>query len=459
MKQQNQVSSTTFDSSEPSGLSLLDFWRVLVSGYRLIMGISISVTLLVPGISLLLPREFRATTTLQIERDTLKVANVQNLMPVESPLDRDFYQTQYQLLQSRSLALAVIRNMRLDKEPMLKPRVDKVLAKKPSIAGDIRKAAVERALIEIILSSLKIEPILNSRLVHVHFNSSDPVLSAKVANSYARMFIESQQQRRLQASSFAAKYLAGRLEQLRAKVDASESNLVAYSTDQKIVSVDDDKPSLSLQNLRDLNALLASAQGERIKAEAAWRQASVCDDMSVPQVLSNPLVQSLRTEQADMVDEYQQKLSMFKPQYPEMQRLKAKIEENSHQIKAEVLNIRQSLKTQYETTLLQERLFNERIAVLEKDELDLQTRLIRYNMLKREAATDRQLYDALLQRYKEISALGDGASNNVMVLDPADVPTRPTSPNLLMNTVLGAIFGLFLGLTVVVVRYFLREAE
>lgn len=205
--------------------------------------------------------------------------------------------------------------------------------------------------------------------------------------------------------------------------------------------------------------MLASAQNERIRAEASWRQASIGDGLSIPQVLSNLLVQSLRTDQANMVNEYQQKLSMFKPEYPEMQRLKARIKENTKQINAEVFNIRQSLKAQYEAALRQENLLNDRIAVLEKDELDLKTRLIRYNLLEREAETDRQLYDALLQRYKEISVLGDVGSNNVTVVDAADIPSRPISPNLLMNTILGGIFGVFLGLTVAMVRYSMHGAK
>ncbi|HHW4672933.1 MAG TPA: Wzz/FepE/Etk N-terminal domain-containing protein, partial [Xylella fastidiosa subsp. pauca] len=199
----NQTSSALFHSSEPLGLNLLDYLRVLVSQYWLIIGVAIGATSLALGVSLLLPQKFRATATLQIERDVPKVMNVDNLIPVESPLDRDFYQTQYQLLQSRSLARAVIRKMNLDREPMLKPLVDKVLSKVQNLPVNTRNTAIESALIEMMLNSLKIEPILNSRLVYVHFDSHDPTLSAKVANAYAKMFIENNQQRRSNAFSFA----------------------------------------------------------------------------------------------------------------------------------------------------------------------------------------------------------------------------------------------------------------
>ncbi|WP_434990104.1 GumC family protein [Xanthomonas melonis] len=447
---------------ELADVSLMDYWRALVSQRWLIVSITVAAVVLALGITLLMPEKYRATSTLQIERDALNVVNVENLMPVESPQDRDFYQTQYQLLQSRSLARAVIREARLDQEPAFKQQVEDALAKaaaKNPEAGksvDSRQAIIERSLTDTLLAGLVVEPILNSRLVYVNYDSPDPVLAAKIANTYPKVFIVSTQQRRMKASSFATKFLAERLEQLRAKVEDSEKQLVAYSTEEQIVSVGDDKPSLPAQNLTDLNALLASAQDARIKAEAAWRQASSGDAMSLPQVLSSPLIQTLRGEQVRLTSEYQQKLSTFKPDYPEMQRLKAQIEESRRQINGEIVNVRQSLKASYDASVHQEQLLNDRIAGLRNNELDLQSRSIRYNMLKRDVDTNRQLYDALLQRYKEIGVASNVGANNVTIVDTADVPTSKTSPKLKLNLALGFIFGVFLGLAVALVRYFLR---
>jgi len=448
---------------EPVDVSLLDYWRALISQRWLIAAIALASLLLALLVTLLMPVKYRATSTLQIERDSLNVVNVDNLMPVESPQDRDFYQTQYQLLQSRSLARAVIREAKLDKEPAFKAQVDKALksatANNPEVGKslDARQAIIERSLTETLLAGLVVEPILNSRLVYINYDSPDPVLSAKIANTYAKVFIVSTQERRMKASSFATKVLAERLEQLRGKVEDSEKSLVAYSTDEQIVSVGDDKPSLPAQNLTELNAMLASAQDARIKAESAWRQAESGDGMSLPQVLSSPLIQSLRSEQVRLSTEYQQKLSTFKPDYPEMQRLKAQIEESRRQINGEVINVRQSLKAAYDASVHQEQMLNERIAGLRNNELDLQGRSIRYNMLKRDVDTNRQLYDALLQRYKEIGVASNVGANNVTIVDTADVPTSKTSPKLKLNLALGFIFGIFLGIAVALVRYFLRS--
>lgn len=450
---------------QPAEMSLRDYWHALYSQRWLIVLISAAIVVLVAVATLLITPSYRASSTLQIERDSLNVVNVESLMPVESPQDKDFYQTQYQLLQSRSLASAVIREAKLDQEPAFKPLVDeaveKVQAATRERGGEViaRQSVAERVLTPLLLAGLDIEPILNSRLVYINYDSPDPVLAAKIANTYARVFIVSNQERRLKASTFATKYLSERLAQLRGKVEDSERNLVDYSSKEKIVSVGEDKPSLPAQNLTELNALLAAAQDARIKAESAWRQASGGDGLGMPQAIANPLIQTLRAEQVKIDAEYQQKLATFKPQYPEMQRLQAQRGELQLQINREVLNVRESLKAEYAAASRQEQLLEDRIAELKNDELDLQSRSIRYNMLKREADTNRQLYDALLQRYKEISVTGNIGSNNISIVDVADVPRTPSSPKWRLNLAIGFIFGVFIALAFALLRYFLREEK
>lgn len=448
---------------DPADASLLDYWRALWGQKTLIVLVTAAVVVLVAVVTWMMTPRYRASSTLQIERDALNVVNVDSLMPVESPQDRDFYQTQYQLLQSRSLAQAVIREAKLDQEPAFKPVVDEAVEKakaaQPETGNEVvsRQTIAEKVLTPLVLAGLDIEPILNSRLVYINYDSPDPVLAAKIANAYARVFIVSNQERRMKASSFATKYLSERLEQLRGKVEESEKTLVAYSSQEKIVSVGDDKPSLPAQNLTELNALLAAAQDARIKSEADWRQAAAGDGMGVPQVVASPLIQTLRAEQVKLNAEYQQKLATFKPDYPEMQRLKSQMEEVQRQINREVLNIRQSLRGAYDAAVRQEQLLKEQIVTLKDDELDLQTRSIRYNMLKRDADTNRQLYDALLQRYKEIGVAGNVGSNNVSIVDVADVPRTPASPKTVLNLAIGFVFGLFIAIAIALVRYFLKE--
>lgn len=454
------------DYDGPITATLADFGRGILRRWWVVAGIAIIVVLVALAASLAMTPQYRATTTLQIEREAMKVVNMEDLMPTESPQDRDFYQTQYELLMSRSLARRVITKAGLGSHPVYKEKVDAALEKFESAASDAdapdkrspvsRQMLVERALTGSVLSSLKVEPVRNSRLVKLNFDSPDPELSARVVNTYANEFIASGLERRLEASTFATKYLSERLAQLKQRLEDSERNFVVFAGQEKIVSLGEDKPSLPAQNLTELNALLATAQDARIQSEAAWSQAKNASGLALPQVVSNPLIQNMLQTRGQLSAEYQQKLSTFKADYPEMLRLSSQIGDIDRQINMQATNIRASIKAQYDAARLHEQMLEQRIEQLKGDELDLQDRSIRYNMLKREADTNRQLYDGLLQRFKEIGVAGNVGANNISVVDTADVPTKPYSPRLGFNLALAGVFGVFLGLMVALLLHVLR---
>jgi GumC protein len=444
----------------PADSSLAEYWHAVYGRRWLVLIVMAAVMLAALVVSLLITPEYRATTTLQIEREALKVVNLENVVPSETPMDRDFYQTQYELLTSRSLARKVIRRAQLSLHPLYADAVATASAKFDAHAegarGTQRQAAIELALVDPVLAALQIEPVRNSRLVRIHFNSPDPRLAARVANAYAQEFIAGNLERRLEASSFARKYLSDRLAQTRQRLEDAEKRFVDFAEQERIVSVGEDKPSLPAQNLAELNALLATAQNARIKAEAAWREAERGSGTALPQVLSSPLVQSLMQTRAQLSADYQQKLATYKPDYPEMQRLSSQIAESGRQITAEVARIRASIESEYDTASRQERMLEQRIDRLKDEELDLQDRSIRYDMLKREAETSRQLYDGLLQRFKEIGVIGNVGANNISVIDPADVPTRRHSPRIAISITLAGLFGLFAGLTLALLLHLSR---
>ena len=428
-------------------INLLEYWQVLRDRRWVVIGVTAAVTLLALAVTLLMTPIYRASSTLQIERDTMKIMDVEGLTPTESPMDRDFYQTQYELLHSRSLARRVVQDLHLEKAPLFAKTlaaVDASLEGKQATPS-MKRDAHERALVDETLDAVTIEPIRNSRLVRVNFDSPDPVLSSRIANAWSDAFIASNLERRFDASSYARKYLEERLAQLKGRLEDSEKALVAFATEEQIVSVGEDKPSLSAQNLSELNAQLAQAQSARIRAEADWNQARAGDGLGMPQVVQSPLIQKLRESRSLLAAQYQEQLRTFKADYPDMRRLAGQIAETDQQIAAEVRHIRESVRSEYEAARAQESLLEGRLTGLKNDVLDLQGRSIRYNILRREAETNRQLYDGLLQRYKEIGVVGNVGANNVSMIDRADVPEKKHSPRLPLNVAVGLLLGLFAG--------------
>lgn len=440
------------DAADSDEIDLLAYWRILVKRRWTVLGAAgiVLVTALVG--TLLMTPIYRASTSLQIDRDTIRVVDVEGVQPMEGT-GADFFQTQYELLKSRALAQRVASQLGLaegDQLERLNPP-SPWQALKGLFSGDegelteAEVSAREAAATAYIMRGLTVEPVRNSRLVRVHFDSPDPEFSQRAANAIAEAFIASNLERRFDSSSYAKTYLEDRLQELKLKLEDSERQLVAFAQQEQIVSSGEGSATLSEQNLGTLNAALAEASRERIRAEARWRQAQASTGtVLLGEIGENSIIKSLQERRATLNAEYQDKLRLYKPAFPAMVQLKGQIDEVERQIGVEVGNIKSAIQAEFLAAQEQERLLNEQMTGLKNEVLDLQSRSIQYNIFKREVDTNRQLYDGLLQRYKEVGVAGGVSTNNIAVVDRAQRGYK-FKPSLSRNLALGLLAGLMLG--------------
>ncbi|MDZ4811288.1 MAG: polysaccharide biosynthesis tyrosine autokinase [Pseudomonadota bacterium] len=447
-------------------MDLRAYWRILLKRRWTVLGAWLIVLVTVLVGTLLTTPIYRAAAILQIERDTIKVVDVGSMTPLEGAGDRDFYQTQYELLKSRSLAERVVNQMGLAASgelERLKPRTMwGRLSALFSENGATRTAPVastsgaapqsapsddrQRALVNLFKEGLSIEPVRNSRLVRINYDSPDRAFSQRAANAVAETFIASNLERRFDSSSYAKGYLEERLQEFRLKLEESERNLVSFAQREQIVSVGEDSSSLSEQSLASLNGAVDKAREERIRTESRWRQAQASRGLVLyADVGSSSIIQSLQESRGKLMAEYQDKLRMYKPEYPLMLQLKGQISEIGRQTVDEIANIKAAIQADYLGAQDQERLLNEQMAAVKVEVLDLQNRSIQYNIYKREVDTNRQLYDGLLQRYKEVGVAGGVSTNNISIVDRA-IPGSKFKPSVKGNLVIGALIGLLLGI-------------
>jgi capsular exopolysaccharide synthesis family protein len=450
-------------------IDLLAYWQILLKRRWLVLGILASILALTLLVTLLTPPVYRATATLQIDREAMQVFQVEGMQSPEAANSGDFYQTQYELLQSRALAERVVDTLNLASSSLanlathswfsrlmqsLRPQT----RKQSAAAAKNEKNEALRDAVEVVQSGLSIEPVRNSRLVKINFDSGNPQFSARVVNALSEGFIAQQLERRFDASSYAKKYLEDRLRQLKARLAKSERELVAFAQKENIVNVGESQQSLVSQNLSELNTQLADAQAQRIRAEARWHEASAANGAALPaDMLANSIIRTLQQQRADLQGQYQQKLQVFKPEYPEMKQLRGQIAELDKQISNELHNIRASVKSEYDAAMAQENLLTGKLASLRDQTLDVDNRSIQYNILKREVDTNRQLYDAMLQRYKEIGIAGGVSTNNVSIVDRALPPQTRYKPNLPLNLAIGLLLGMLLGVLTAFVLEFVDQ--
>ncbi|HWE47686.1 MAG TPA: polysaccharide biosynthesis tyrosine autokinase, partial [Caulobacteraceae bacterium] len=313
-----------------------------------------------------------------------------------------------------------------------------------------------RHAIAKFMSHMKVTPVRGSRLVRISYDSVDPQLAAAIVNATMDAYIESNLDRRFQATAYARQFLDTHLADQKQKLEDSEKKLVAYQTAQHIVDIGptttgaDGKTTSSGQSLASaslgtLNESLAQAKGARILAEQRWKTANSASVMSLPDVLGNPAVQALQARKAQLESDYQDKLKIYKPDFPAMLQIKAQIDETDKQIQAQVANIKESLHEQYEVAQKQEAGLSGQVSGLTSSVLDLKNRSIEDNTLQREVDTNQQLYDGLLQQAKALAVAGTAVVNNVFKVDSATTPTHPDQPRPLLNVLAAIVAGLVFG--------------
>ena len=401
---------------------------------------------------------YRAALLLQIEPQTDQILEFQQKVSLGEPQSSwDYYQTQYELLKSRSLARRVIDQLGL--EAAQAPQAEGA----PSFLAELRSmvngwvgggaagegapnegTAVKPNLEGALLGNLTIAPIRDSRLVNIQFDSPHPKEAAAVANAVAQNFINMSLERRYEASSYAKKFLEERIQQVRASLEDSERRFLAYAREREIVNLED-KLGGTLDTLNAMKQALAQAEATRIQAEAEYSGALQGTGPSTLKVLDSAVIQELKKRKGELELKYQEDLNVYKPGYPAMQQLKRQITEIDQQIGKELTSIREAFKADYQAKVQEQATLQARVRELTSDVLALQDGSTDYQTLKREVDTNRQLYDGLLQRMKEVGVVAGISTNNISIVDRALVPGAPYKPNLRKNLATGLAIGLIAG--------------
>jgi capsular exopolysaccharide synthesis family protein len=430
-----------------SATNILDFatlmriahhWRSLIAG-AVIVG-------LVGGIlvSLLMRPMYRASVTLEANPPTFAVTNDpgKDQQQVAGGDTFDFVATQVGLLRSQSVAERAAQELNLANNPDVVPQ-------------NIDAANRLKVATGVISSNLKVIPPEQGELIKFTYDASSPQLAASVANAVADGFINTAIQRRYESSAYARNFLERQINKTRGDLEHSERALVAYAQAQGIINTGGtdgqqasggDTNSLQGESLIKLNEALAEATARRVAAEGAYRQSLTSGPTADVTTSTIQLQQRLAEVQAD----YQQKRTFMKPDHPEMVSLRSQINELQRQIAREQAQVASghsnALLADYRAAQSAENALKARVAQLKGAVLNLRGRSIQYTILQREVDTNRALYDALLQRYKQIGVAGGIGIAPVSIVDRADPPGAPFRPNLLLNLIFGSLAGLIAGL-------------
>lgn len=431
-----------------------ELWRRLMQRKWLLLGTAVGVFTLAVIITLLSPNVYRATTTLQVTPDDARVLNLgDGADTARAPMsEREFYQTQTELLNSERLTKSTIDKLgvasRFEGGDSLKEKLYGWLTGfKQSINGDSQVEHKLSSVEENFKHFLSVYPVENSQIFKISFDNTDPKLTADVVNTLAEGYKQMSFDLRNERVAHTKETLSKKLEEAKKELETSESKLVKYAKSQGIITLDGDRSSAS-GVLDSLNAALTDAKGARIAAEAAYNRSK--NVAGADRTLENPAIQILKEELAKAQAEYNDKSRLFKPGFPEMQQLQGRINELSSNIAKESASIdttaRSKLKAEYEAAKQREGELTSEVKRQEGVLMGQRDKSVDYNTLQRKVEADRRNYEGLLTRLNEVRLAEDSGASNVAIVDKAGVPVKPYAPNIPMNLGMGAAIGLLLGL-------------
>lgn len=457
----------------PSGvpghvLTLEDVWRRLLRQKWTLLFTALSILLLTAYLTWTATPTYRAGATIQIEKEGVQVVNFGTLTSASPDMGEQdpFFRTQYEQLKSRKLAERVIAD--LDLQARLFERPEKlnllsafgqfvkgmVMALLPGDSGQ-GQAAEANDYPNQFAEKLYVEPIEKTHLVKVFYESPDPALSAEIVNALVNAFIKDNISSQSETDTYAKEFLEQELETARSRLTLQEAKLIEYAKQNDILEVNNSQSSQE-RKLDELYSALGEAERNRIQAESQMTQGR--KHGNVREVLNNPVVEGLKQNLVTLEAEYQEKLKLFKPEYPDMQLLQGRIGEVRQQLQKEVGGLKQSLQAEYAAAKKLEDDLRNQLDGYKGELVDLRDRSIEYNALKREVETSRNLYDGLLQRMREVSVAANATSSNIRVVDAAAPDNEVFRPKKALNLILGGLVGLMLGIGAALLRETLNQS-
>ncbi|MGD0512715.1 MAG: polysaccharide biosynthesis tyrosine autokinase [Terriglobales bacterium] len=454
--------------SFPAQDSLLrEYLRILIKNKWVVIG-SLALVMGVVAISTLRSAPiYEAVGSIAINKMdpvTFNLKDSSSSVDYYDPTDLD---TEVRILKSDLLALQVIRQLNLDKQPEFEakgkssPSSSSLELTTDAMQPDSARTSV---VLAIFKNNLQVALVPNTRIIEVRYRSPDKNIAARVVNTLANTYVEQNFKTRFESTMQASDWLSKQLVDLQIKVETSQEKLVKYQKDHEILGIDE-KQNITTAKLDELNRELTTAESVRMEKESIYHLVQNGDSDSITAAANvdgaargssanSALLEKLREQQADLKIQVAQLSTQFGPSYPKLAQLNSQLKEVDAEIQSEIRKVAARLRGDYLAAVQRESMLRTALEQQKQEANKLNESAIEYSLLKRDVDSNRTLSEGLLERLKEAGVTAGLRSNNFRIVDVARVPTSPSGPNLLRN--LG--FALALGLSTGIGLAFLLES-
>ncbi len=355
-------------------------------------------------------------------------------------------QTQLRILESRSLIERVTAKLDLSARPLVAGQ-DRISSWRRALGWRAGLSPREASAPQ----NIKVRNQSGTRLITISCDSTDPRLAASFVTTWIAEYIDQNLESRWKATESTGEWLARQMEDVKIKLEKSDEALQNYARATGLVFTEE-KNSVSEQKLRQLQEELSKAQAERVARQSKYETALHAAPESLPDVVDDGSLQDYQSKLAELRRQLADLTSTFTPQHPKVKRVEAQISALNYSLEKERANIVHRIRNDFEAAQRREQLLETEYSAQASLVSRQAENVTHYNILKREVDTNRQLYDAMLQRVKEAGVASALRASNVRVVDPARIPSAPYKPDVASNSLVGMLLGFLGGAAFVVMR-------
>jgi capsular exopolysaccharide synthesis family protein len=443
-------------SSSPEAAGLVEYWKIL----RRHVGTLILISFLggLAGLLVSLPQTaiYQARTTLEIQDINDNFMNMSKVNPVSETSgpasSLTDIQTQIKIIQSETLTDRVMEKLKTRQPSELVVETDRISAWRRALNLEQPEAESQREqALKLAAKNLKVRSAGQTRIIEILCDSPDPKLAAAFANTLTNEYIEQNMEARWKMTERTGVWLTRQLDEMRIKLERSEDLLQGYARQAGLMFTSE-KNSVAEEKLRQLQEELSKAQADRVSRQSRFETGNKAAVETLPDVLNDGALREYQVKLTDLRRQRSELSTIYTPTHSKVRKLDAEIETLESALTRERSAILRRIKNDYDEAIRREKLLGSDYAAQTRLVTDQSEKSIKYNILKREVDSNRQLYDAMLQKMKEASVASAIRASNVRIVDAAKPPMRPYRPNVPVNVGLGLLSGIFIAISYVVMR-------
>ena len=413
---------------------------IIRARWKIALAVLVAVAGLTIVVSMLLPKQYSASASVIVDNKPDPVSAI----AYGGMVSPAFIATQIDIVQSDRVAQRVARNLKLADNPQVREQWMEATGGEGSI---------ETWLSETFQRNMDVKPSRESNVLTISYKAADPRFAAALANAFVQAYLETSLELRTDPASRFNTFFDTRVRDARAVFEAAQQKLSAFQQEKGLIATEE-RLDVEMARLNELSTQLVML--EAVSAESASRQAQSGGDNAykLPDVLNNNLIASLKGEQARQEAQLQQLTSRLGENHPQVVELKAAMAETRNRLEIETRRVTGGVGVSAAINKQRERQIRADLAAQRAKVLQLKSVRDEGAVLQRDVENARQAYDLLQGRYNQTNLERQTTQSNVNVLTEASLPTKPSSPRVVLNAILGVFFGLLLGVGLVLLLEF-----